>query len=362
MGTVKSLISPWAATLKVTENEARLALGAGWAKAPGSAYQAETGVVESAGPTATKSSNNIVVTAHQAIVENASGTWVCTSTASLTCPLETPLPAAGQSRWDLIVGEVVSGDYQLRSVTGTASSNPSVPGTPINTIALFRTRVTNAGPQEVIALYSWTRAPGGIRLCEDWDTRVGSFEGDLRRFKNGQIEAWVGGVWVPMVSPAAWTQWNPVLSYAGQGGNPSGTVNLGVNGQALGRYLVSGKRLDLAYTFFFGNSGINAGTGTISTTLPPGMTSRTGLETHVLCVLYTGNEGAQKLFSGACFLPPNSTVLQPRFPMNESYTGLGNLKAASAPGAAGTGIPQLPGKYPITTASVLSITGTIEIQ
>jgi len=362
-----SATSPWASSGAITAPEARLILGSLLAKAPGSAVLAEGGVFEGAVPTASISGSNVLVTAHAAVVEAAGGTYVCPSATTLSVTLNAN-PGSGQSRYDLIVGEISGTDsaavYQLRAVAGTASASPSVPSVPANTTPLFRVQVTNSGPQTPVWIGGFTRVAGGIRLVESGDTRVGSYTGDQRRFRTGQIDTWDGTQWNPSVVPSGWSQWSPTLKYAGAGGYPAGNVNLGVGGSVAGRYVLQGKRLDLSYTFFFGTSGQQGGAGDISTNLPPGLLSRVGLESHILAVLYTGGSGSgsQLVFAGACFVPPNSNQLFPRFALSRSDTAIAGLKNADSSGAAGTGIPLLSGRYPIDAGSILSLTGVIEVQ
>ena len=359
-----SLTSPWISNGTVTSPEARLALGASWMKSPSSPILAETGVVEGSTPSASISSNSVIVTAHHVVVEATGGTHVCTTAVSMTCPLDTPLPSSGQSRFDLIVAEIVdtadSATYRLRSVTGVAAGSPSVPATPANTVALFRVPVTNSGPQTPVAIFGYTRAPGGIRLVRAGDTRAGSYVGDLRKFDTGQIDVWRGGQWDTVVAPAAWTQFTPTLYSSG-----SGTAQvMGSGGSAIGRYLIAGKVMHLRYAFRRGTTGFSGGWGDIYTQLPAGVTSAPAEETHILAKLnahtLTGNALAG-IWMGKCFIPPSSNRMNLYFPISGARSDLTTYRYSdSAQGNPGTGFPQVAGDYP--TPGILVIQGTIEIS
>lgn len=363
MATVTSATSPWISNATVTSPEARLALAASWMKSPTSSILAETGVVEGSSPAASISGNNVIVTAHQVVVEASGGTYVCTSAAALTCPVDTPLPAAGQSRYDLLVAEVIdtadSAIYRIRSVAGVAAASPSVPATPANTVALFRVQVTNSGPQTPVALFGYTRAPGGIRLVNSGDTRAGSFTGDLRKFTTGQIDRWTGTAWETIASPAAWTQFTPALYAA-----TSGAIPLGTGGSAIGRYIVAGKVMHLRYVFRAArqSAGFNGGDGDVSTRLPPGITSAPSEETQILAklnVFPANTDTLTSIFLGKCFIPPSSTMMNLYFPVDYTRSDLHTYMVSNG-GAAGSGFPVQPGDYP--RPGVLVVQGTIEIS
>lgn len=364
MGTVASAVSPWATSGQITAPEARYAMAAGFAKSPSSTIQAEGGVIEGANPGASISGANCVVTAHQAVVESANGTFVGTAPASLSVPLQTPNPSAGQSRYDIVYGEITGAAdtaavYSLTSVTGTASGSPSIPSAPANTTPLFRVQVTNAGPQTPVPIYGYTRAPGGIRLVAAGDVRAGSFTGDLRKFSNGQIDVWNGSAWVTITAPAAWSQFTPVLTSAA-----GGVVNLGAGGSAVGRYIVVGKLCHLRYIFDAAGAGRAGGKGQVTCQLPPGVTAAPSGETQILAKLNAkrfSNEALWSIMLGVCFINAGTTTMQPYFPRITNDVGLGPYQIAdSGAGAAGTGIPVLPGEF--VMPGPLVIQGTIEIS
>lgn len=365
MGTVNSTTSPWLSNQTVTSAEGRLALSASWAKASGSGILAEGGVIESSTPpTATVSGTNINVTAHQAIVEATGGTYVGTTTGTLAVPLQTPLPTAGQSRIDLIVAQIAdsadSAIFQLASVTGTAAGSPSVPSVPANTTVLFQLTVTNTAPQPPTQRYRFTRPPGGIRLAEVGDVTAGTYSGEMRRFRNGQIDVWrTSGTpaWDPVAAPSAWTQFTPQLF-----ASVTGAIPLGSGGTAIGRYIVQGKVMHLRYIFRADTqaNGFNGGNGDVSTRLPSGYTSAPAEETQILAKLnaHLANGGLQGIFLGKCYIPASSTVMNLYMPVSSANCGLHTYMVSNG-GAAGSGFPTIPGDFP--RPAILVIQGTIEI-
>jgi hypothetical protein len=275
-----------------------------------------------------------------------------------------PVPTAGQSRIDLIVGQISDpGDaavYQLASVTGTAAGSPSVPSVPANTTVLFQLTVTNTAPQTPTIRYRFTRPPGGLRLCETGDTTAGTYSGEMRRFRNGQIDVWrTSGTpaWDPVAAPSAWTQFTPQLFAA-----VTGAIPLGSGGTAIGRYIVQGKVMHLRYVFRADTqaNGFNGGNGDVSTRLPSGFTSAPAEETQILAKVnvHTINGGLQAIFLGKCYIPASSTLMNLYFPLNTTRSDLHTYMVSNG-GTAGTGFPTIAGDFP--RPAILVIQGTIEI-
>lgn len=217
MGSAISSISPWFATTSLTAPELRLAMGALWAPDPNAAVAVEAGVVPAAsGPfvltsNGTAAAPRVSVAPGQIIHQRPNGgPYVSTWPVAGNISLDLPLPSSGQSRIDLLVAEIVDTEadggatnpptFNLRLVTvpGTGSSSPVAPTPGAGQIPLWRWQVNNGGAiTNIISLRPWTRTVGGVRFVEDGDTRAGSYPGDLRIFRTGQIDAWlqVNSVW-----------------------------------------------------------------------------------------------------------------------------------------------------------------------
>lgn len=372
-------VTPWFATTQLTSPELRYAMATLLGGDISSPINVEGGVRPSGGdtngafvPTSNGSASNpsVSVAPGQCVIKRSvGGTYICTMTAATTVALDLPLPAAGQTRIDLLVAQVVDPEadsaattgttFQLRTVLGTASASPVAPSVPADTLPLFKWTVNNAGAITAItSIRTYTRALGGVRLVDDGDTRAGSHPGDLRMRANGQLEVWKNGIWNILASPASWTQFTPQLF-----ASVTGLIPLGTGGSAIGRYMIQGKSMHLRYIFRADTqtNGFNGGDGNISTRLPPGVTSAVSEETQILAKLNmaSANGPLASIFLGKAFIPPNSTMMNLYFPVDWSRSDLHTYMISNG-GAAGSGFPFLTGDYP--RPLILVIQGTIEIQ
>lgn len=378
---VASTIDPWFVNSAITSNEARLALSALVGRDPASGITAETGVLPGGAPAAFLPTSNgtsgaptvSVAPGHCVVATSAGGTYICSWPAATTVALTVP---AANPRIDLLCARVRDTDvdasgvkkFEIIPVDGVPASSPTAPAVPAGYLPLYQIQVaaSPSGALTITDMRTFTRASGGIRVVTASQlARAGSYVGDIRvQQGTGQIDVWMGSSWSILASPAVWTQFTPTLQYAGSPGPPSqaaGTVNLGSGASAVGRYIQVGKRLDINYTFVFGTTGLDGGSGAITTQLPGGFVSRAAAETHIVSYLFTG-AGDTTSWGGVCWVPANSTTLQPRFSISPSDCRLGNYRIAGTAGTPGTGIPYTPGGYPGGPSAILSINGTIEIQ
>lgn len=361
-------VRPWFATSTLQAPSMRYGMAAAFAKSPASALLPEAGVIPGGGtsqpsflPTSNGSSSNpsVSVAPGQCVVVTALGNpYVCTLPAAATVALDTPLPASGQTRIDILCARVLdteadasgtSNVLRLQFVTGTAAASPAVPSVPTGYLPLFRVTVNNAGALSAItSLRAWTRGPGGVRFIDAEDSRGGSYVGDLRIWPTGRIDAWVAGAWRTIVSPAAWTEQTIPWTYEGTSGGgtgPSGTVNFGSGGSSICGYKRSGDDLTVRWNAVYG-TGFDTGSGQLRTALPAGYTSvarRQFLPAH----LYVNDAltGTQTDWIGFAYIPPSSQVVYPYFPLSNSECRAFAHLVAVTPGVTGQSRPTIPGGY-----------------
>lgn len=384
MGSVDiTAVRPWFATSTLTAPSMRWALAAVLGKSPTSAVQPEAGVIPGGGaaqPAFVPSSNgsssapSVSVAPGQCVVVSALGhPYICTLPAAATVLLDTPLPASGLTRIDVLCARVVDTEadgggtdnrLRLQTVTGTAAASPAVPAIPAGYLPLFRMIVSNAGAiTNIISVRSWTRGPGGVRFVEPGDTRAGSHAGDLRIFATGQIDAWIAGQWLTVVSPAAWTEENIDWTYQGStdgGTGASGTVNFGSGGSSKVRWKRAGNDLQATWTATYG-TGYNTGSGSLRTKLPGGLTSVA--RRHILPAhLYVDDalSGTRTDWLGFAYVPPSSQQVWPYFPLSNTECRMFTHLVAVTPGVTGQSRPTIIGGY--AAGGVLAIgPGTVEV-
>lgn len=308
---------------------------------------------------------------------SAGGPYIGTSNAAFSVTI----PAANTNpRIDYVVMRVrdlgIDGvslavqTYAAVVLSGTPGGSPAEPvsqltdGDIVLAAVTVRANTTSILNSDISDRRVFIAAQGGIYPASAQDTRIGAYPGHTKYNMNtGNTEQWNGTAWVIIASPAVWSSWSPPLTYAGSGGIGGGTVNLGAGGFVNGRYLLQGKRLEIAYTWTWGSSGYFAGAGPITTLLPPGMISRNLNETHIPCVWYTGTT-THYVFGGMCYIPANSNILRPRFPQDLTHSYLWDFQSQGFNGTngPGTGVPAIPSAFSDGAAAILTIAGSLEIQ
>jgi len=371
-----------------TAQSFRYAAGALSQPAPNQTFQWAQGVYpgDSNGSTITdyqvtqtspSASMAVLVQPGQLLVNRASGgPYIGTSNASFNVTI----PASNTNpRIDYVVMRVrdfgIDGvsaavrTYDAVVLSGTPGGSPAEPvsqltdGDILIAAVTVRANTSTILNSDISDRRLFIAAQGGIYPVTSSDTRTGAYPGHTRyNMTTGATEQWNGSAWVIIASPAVWSSWTPALTYAGAGGVSAGTVNLGSGAVVAGRYMLQGKRLELAYTFQWGTSGFSAGEGPIQTTLPPGMVSRAIGETQIFCQWFSGS-GTQTIWAGAAFIPANSNAVRPQFPISANTCNLLPFQVGGNGGiGAGTGVPQLPGNFSDGPGAILNINGTIEIQ
>ena len=371
-----------------TAQSFRYALGGLMQPAPLQTFQWASGVLpgDSSGATitdyqvtqASPSANmTVLVQPGQLVIARSSaGPYIGTSNAAfnVTIPAANTLPRIDYVCMrvrDLGVDGVSSAaqTYFPVVLSGTPAGSPSEPvsqltdGDFVLAAVTVRANTTSILNSDISDRRLYVAAQGGIYPAGTQDTRIGAYPGHTRFNQNtGATEQWNGSAWIVIAQPTVWSSWTPALTYVGAGAVGAGTVNLGSGASVVGRYMLQGKMLHIAYTFQWGTSGFNAGAGDIRTTLPPGMVSRAVGETQIVCHWWSGSV-TQTNWVGCAFIPANSNSIRPQFPFSMSNAMIGAFQVGGWSGSgAGTGIPQVPSAFSDGPGAILDINGAIEIQ
>lgn len=301
------------------------------------------------------------------------GPYIATSTGSFSVaigasnPTNPRIDIVGMRYRDAGIDASPAQTYTTFVIAGTPAGIPSAPtgsltdGDVVLAWVTVRANTTSILTTDIADQRLFNVARGGIYPKASGDARPGAYPGQFRwNIATSALEVWTGAAWLVTASPAVWTQITPTLTYQGavSGGTGSpGTVNLGTGGSALGRYQVVGKIMSLRYVFTGGTTP-GAGSGAITTTLPPGYTAAATGETQILAKLNTSNTTG--IWNGVCYIPAGGTQMWIYMPNSQSDCRLNTYKVATSPGTPSTGTPLITGDYP--DCSVLVIQGIIEVQ
>lgn len=385
MGSAQAPCSPLFATANVTASEFRLGLGGFVESSPTANLVAEAGVVPahqtpfeltSVGTGSAPAWS--VGTGRAVVARPTGGTYMGTWDQPQTIAVERPLPAAGQTRRDRVVGRIIDTEadsgatdptlaFQVETVTGSASSSPSAPQLPPGTLPIWQyTVAANGTLSNVERDHTWTRAIGGTRLVETGDTRPGSRPGDLRIFRSGQIDCWllVGTTWswVTIVSAPAWTQANASLYATGSG--MSGEFGLGTGGYKIMRWKRVGNDLHVSYAFRWGDPPYSTPGGNVISFLPNGWVG-VARDQWIPCHLWVNdlsNSRVQLDFFGMAHIAQGTNQVRFFFPRSNGSggyaTGALPYRVATGQGP-GSSIPFIAGGY--ASGGRLHAGGVIEV-
>jgi len=369
-------VDPLVLNQRISTLEFRAGMATAFPSSVGDRLLVEGGVLPSADDTAfattssgTSSSPSVTVGSGRCVVPVTGNYGYECTWPSGQGAIALTAPPATNPRKDLLVariynaaehGDTLTGFY-LETVDGVAASNPQPPQVPPGSIPLKDIQVATTGALTITNRAYYTRAAGGIRRTENDGNRAGSHPRDLRVSTAGTLDVWQGGVWQTLATPAVWSQFSPTLYYSGAasgGTGAGGTMALGTGGSAIGRYIIVGKTCTLRYAFRGGPGGFG-GSGSVYTTLPPGLTSAPIEETQILAKLNVLDYPAE-VYLGPCFIPSNNNIMYPFFARGRADCRLASYTVATSNGAAGTGIPFIGSSYP--SLGILIIQGSIELS
>jgi hypothetical protein len=247
---------------------------------------------------------------------------------------------------------------------GSPGATPVEPIAQLQDTDLLLAAVTiRAGASQVLSgdisdrrLY--TAARGGAYLKSAVDNRKGAFPGQMRyNLAERSYETWdaTPGTWVPVVPASPWISYTPTLRTT-----HGHVVNLGGGGVSSGRYQILGKVCHVYMYFEWGAAGYNGGSGLIWSPLPNNIISVNFRTQWVQAHLWVKNNAMIADFHGQGAVYPNYNSITPWFVFSRSDNATAPYQIASSVGAAGTGIPRVPGGFP--EGGQLIINGEFEIQ
>jgi hypothetical protein len=267
--------------------------------------------------------------------------------------------------------DVGQGDATTRAsfglVTGTPAPQPVIPQVmPGGALELAAIRV-EANAQTIQAAgigvpggwRPWTVARGGVTPCAD-RTRLpqNPYVGQLCYLMDaGHVEAWSGQKWIVFTDGAGgWSTYAPQLidGYGNQ-------VSIGAGATWDCRYKWVGSTCQIQAVVYFGSSGVNGGLGSVSWTLPPGVSTFVGsIEQSLSAKIAVPGLGA---LLGEVHIVGSNTRGVMSFPQSLTNNGLVPLNNARTDAAgnvlAGSGAPTVPNGFPLSPGTKLWVWGTL---
>lgn len=288
---------------------------------------------------------------------------------------------SSNNRKDYVIARVRDPGYdgtvlqtlQFLVIQGVAASVPAEPtgsvtdGDVVLACVTVRAGSTQILDSDIEDRRQFNVARGGIYPKSPFDNRDGAFPGQLRyNVANLTFEGWSGTGWVPVASMTQWGQFTPqMLSQGVNNAGPVTPVTMGTGGNVRsdGFWSLLGKRLDFSYHFTMGTTGYFGPPGDIHVPLPLYVNGKQfkGANHTQWCHahLWVNQPQATIDFIGSGLVYYSSTSIIPFFPMNYSTAITAPYRIAATSGAAGTGVPLIPGGFP--QGGDLHLNGMIEV-
>lgn len=308
------------------------------------------------GPTSPASTRSLVAPCHVAVPRAGQGVWIVA--VESTIEVDHAAPDSGAARIDLVVARVFdteagdtipadvapgttqSGVAVIEVIAGTPGGG--VPAAPAGSVVLREARMP-AGSGSVLAASAYlnegpvTVSRGGVLPVHTQAEQdaVGGYEGlTVLRRDTGNIEVIWDGLWRRIATLRGRSAWTPTLRGGGT------VVGLGSGGVASGRHHVVGKELEATWFIQLGTSGVDGKTGTLTLSLPPGLTSA-GSYQAVPCKIWMPRQSRH--YQGVLEFAPSATtgtIIMPSHYSDCSMQPARNTDPAT-PTTAGTGIPKI---------------------
>ena len=388
IGNIPGNLDPWAVTLDPVNqignsaDDARFTLGNLSQPDPTAAFAWTDGVFPSAMASGqvldlqvspTTPTPSFAVTIHWGgaqVGRSLHGPYLCTSTINQSVSFSAP--SATNPRIDYVVMRTADPGLDptpTRSwfpvvLQGVPGASPLEPTSQITDADLLLAAVTiRPGASQVLSgdiadRRVFAAARGGAYLKSAVDNRPGAFPGMLRyNLAGASYETWnaAANAWVPVVPSAPWITYTPTLQTTN--GN---TVYLGGGGFSSGRYQITGKICHVYMYFEWGSAPWNGGSGIVWSPLPNNILSVNHRTQWVQAHLWVKNNVMIADFHGQGAVYPNFNSITPWFVKSRSDNSTETYKISTSPGAAGTGVPLVPGGFP--EGGQLIINGEFEIQ
>ncbi len=239
-----------------------------------------------------------------------------------------------------------------------------MPNTPITGVPIPAAGATDQVPADLMTAFSnaETMFVGRFASAADRDGKITAPVG-------GQV-AWlispgkfvyydaILAAWADMMNPTAWDTWTPTLQ------SGSGVAfTLGGGSSQIGRFRLTGKKVDFQCTWSFGSSVSGPG-GSLVFAFPPGLPAANiaTLNQTGPCGLFVPNTSDNWLGFWAVGAGGNTGVLH--FPRSNGNAAQTYFQDTSDGSSAGTGIPLITGtafNYPIQVNGTLTASGEYEL-
>lgn len=268
MPTITTVDAAWTSGITMDEGELRRAETTSFL-GDGSNNGVRGGIVrhgDNSLAVAVNGSDQITVQSGAFVIPGATGLGVYRgSLPATTSAVGITARNATNPRIDLIVIQIVSGQAQVRTVDGTASSSPTAPAMPANAIEIARLNVPRVANGAVVVDTSWrtyATGLGGDLYVESAARLPGSGNQKGQRaiaLDTGAEHRWTGTTWR---AEGVTSDFTPTLTAVTT--NPT----LGTGAITTGRWVERDGWVTYQYRIRFGTSGVAAGSGTYLISLP----------------------------------------------------------------------------------------------